>query len=303
MTRLYFAAMLLLCGCSREAAKTTPPSEPVLSHQYRQDSVTVVLSLSETNIATTGKIQLTLAVQAPPGIDVAFPEVEQWVEPFSVSGSWSEPQQTLPNGKILYRSAWQCVPSLPGNSTFPPMAIVAGAATITTEPIPVSVRSILPAGLETFEIKDIAAPATLLPEQRKKEHLWLILLGSAIAIVALSAVVRLHRKGPSTITLSPHDTALLALENLPDDPVARIHELNHILRAYIETRFDLPMVGKTTQEILPVLEQHPFTGLADFLERGEVVRFSNRVPDGFAEEAEHYVRQFIAETKQEEPCD
>ncbi|MCF7816828.1 MAG: BatD family protein [Kiritimatiellales bacterium] len=302
--RYFNLFLLLLCGCSQDAVKPAAALEPVLSHQYRQDSVTVIVSVSETNIATTGQVQLALDVQAPPGTAVVFPEVENAVEPFTLSGSWSEPQQTLPNGKILYRSVWQLVPNLPGETVFQPLEIIAGTATVKTDPITVSVRSVLPEGLDSLEIKDIAAPATVLPEQQQKEHLWFILLGSSIAMATLLALVRRRRNTKAIIVLSPRETAFQALANLPDDPIARIHELDRILREYLELRFGLPMAGKTTEEIIPVIPHYPLLGrrltLEAFLTTSERVRFSHRMPDGFLEKSERYIRQFIEETKEEE---
>ena len=71
---ILFAAIALLSSCSKEVAEQKAPSEPVLSRQYRQGSVTAIVSASETNIAATGQVQLTLDVQVPPGTDVVFPE-------------------------------------------------------------------------------------------------------------------------------------------------------------------------------------------------------------------------------------
>ncbi len=305
-----FAALLLLFGCSKKVAEPSSISEPELTRQYRQGSLTVVVSVSETNIASSGTIQLMLDVQAPPGAKVGFPELGYSIGPFAISDSYSEPLQTLPNGKILHRQIWQLVPSLPGEGIFQPLEITAGSARIKTKPIPVTVRSLLPEGLEAFEIKDIAAPATLLPEQRTQRHRGLILAGSAIAIALAIAFIRLRRKTKTIAMAPPHETAFQALENLPEDPVARLHELNRILCEYIEHRFTLPMIGKTTCEILPILENTNIKGLTPaltpallgFFEHGEQVRFSNRVPDGFVEEAERIARKFVETTKREEPC-
>jgi len=303
----FLAIMLLflLCGCAKEDPEQSIASEPVLSRQYRSGSVTVILSVSETNITSSGKIQLMLDVQAPPGADVVFPEAGIVPEAFSISGSYSEPQQTLGNGKTLHRRVWTLVPELPGEVVFQPLAILAGNQTIQTAPLSIQVRSILPPELDTFEIKDIAAPAALLPEQERKQRIGWIALGLAIAAAGVAILIRRSRKAKHIITIPPHETALQAFENLPDEPIARIHELNHILREYIENRFNLPMIGKTTAEILPIIGDTEFRGLTprlkEFLVGGEGIRFSNRMTEGFTEEAEQFVREFVESTR-EDPC-
>jgi hypothetical protein len=304
----YLFLLILAAGCGKQAAVDTTDSisEPVLSRQYRQESITVIVSVSETNITTIGKVQLMLDVQAPPGTEVVFPDVGYFIEPFSISGSYSEPQQLLPNGKILYRQVWILVPELPGEVFFQPLDIAAGNRTITTDPIAVTINSILPAGLETFEIRDIAAPAALLPEQVQKQRRGRVLLGAVILMVFIGAGIHFFRRPKVLPVILPHETAFRALGLLPIEPAPRIHELNRILREYIENRFALPMLGKTTHELLPLLNstdpEAPVGRIIKFLEAGEQIRFSNIVPDGYAEHAEGFVYEFVESTKQEDPC-
>ncbi len=303
---LAFAAILLLGGCSREVAEQSLPSEPVLSRQYRQGSVTVVLSASETNISSTGQIRLVLDVQTPPATEVVFPAVGNQFEPFSVSESYSEPLQTLPNGKTLHRTVWKLVPGLPGTTVFQSLEIAAGPATIQTDPFPVAVRSILPEGVDAFEIRDIAAPATLLPEQRETRHRWLALAGLLGVAVLATLAIALARRPRKTVVLPPHETAFQALENLPEEPLERIHKLSEILLAFLGGRFGLPTHGKTVNEVMPMLPRKILLGrrhkLEAFLSEAEQIRFSNRVPPGFAGDYEAYVRGFVDEMKQEAPC-
>jgi hypothetical protein len=296
--------LLLIAGCGKQSAKESvvSRSEPILAQQFRDGSTTVIISVSETNITTIGKVQLMLDLHAPLGTEVVFPEISSSIEPFTISSRYSEPQQVLPNGKILHRQVWILVPELPGDVLFNPLEISADNKILTTDPILITVRSILPPGLENFEIKDLAAPATLLPEEEKKQRLGMLLIGTTILLILFTSVIRLFRRPKNIPLIPPHEAAVQSLENLSDDPAIRIHELNRILRAYIESRFALPMIGKTTAEILPLIKDNNFQDLVGFFERGEQIRFSNRIPDGFADEAEQIVRNFIETTKPEAPC-
>ena len=267
----------------------------------------VIVSLSETNIPTYGSIQFILDVHAPPKSKVVFPELESLVKPFTVSGGYTEPPQALPNGKQRHRRTWMLIPALPGETVFQSLEIHAGAATLLTEPIAVSVSSLLPPGLDIFEIKDIAAPAPLLPEQAKRRQLWKILFSAAMILAFLVLLIRRMRKSVPIPVLPPHETAFQALERLPEDPLEKIQSLTEILVAYIGRRFRLPTAGKTIPEIIPFLPKKILLGrrykLEKYLKTSEQARFSNRIPDGFADEFGQYVRAFVKETTEEDVCD
>ena len=109
------------------------------------------------------------------------------------------------------------------------------------------------------------------------------------------------------IVPAPHEQAFHALENLPGEPLENIHRLSEILLAFIGGRFKLPTTGKTINEVVPLLPKKILLGrrhkLEDFLFTAEQVRFSHRIPAGFPEDYKQYVRDFVEEMKEEEPCD
>lgn len=266
----------------------------------------VLVSLSETNIPSSGSIRLVLDIHAPEGTEVFFPEIETGIAPFTVADIYTEPRQTLPSGKRLHRRVWTLHPSLPGKTIFQPMEIRVGSGSIKTDPIIVFATSLLPAdATDMLEIRDITDPIALLPEQTGKRRLWKFLLAAALAVAfSITAISRI-RKPQKIATLPPHEAAFLALDDLPEEPVARIHELNRILLAYIEARFEISLSGKTLEETLPLLENNASlldSRIIPLLETCETVRFSNRVPEGFLEEAEQTLRAYI-EASREVPCD
>jgi hypothetical protein len=301
--------LLLVSSCGKPHGEAPSPSssEPMWSQVYRQDSVTAIVSVNKTNITTIEEIQLMLEVQVPLGMEVTIPEVTPVIEPFSLSHSFSDPQQTLPNGKILHRYIWVLVPELPGKIIFQPLEISAGSTTLKTGPIAITVNSILPSTLDNFEIKDITAPISLLAAQEKTKSRIQLIAGASVTLLFIGVVIRFIRRPRIVVVTTPHETALQALDQLPEDPVSRIHTLNHILRTYIETRFNLPLIGKTTNEVLHLLEQTQVQDLTpsliQFFEAGEPIRFSHFVPDAYSNDAEQFVRQFIEATKEEGSCD
>ncbi len=304
---LSLVVLPLLSGCFKDTTQQKASSEPVLIQQYRQGSMPVPVSLSETNLPSSETLQLTLDVHAPAGSTVVFPEIASAVAPFRISAGYTEPLQILPNGKQLNRRVWMLVPALPGKTIFHPLEIRAGTLCIVTKPLVVFVSSLLPPGLDVFEIKEISAPIPLLPEQAQQRRLWKLLLSGIMAGVLLVVVIRRTQRPKLILIRPPHEIAFMALENLPEEPTARIHALNHLLREYIETRFNLPLLRKTTQEILPLLENTNIKGLSpaliQFIETGERFRFSNQIPKGFIEDSQQIVGKFIEATKKVAVCD
>lgn len=303
---LSLIALTLLSGCSKEPTRTRASSEPVLSQQYRQGSTTVIVSLSETNITSSGSIQLTVDVHAPTRREIIFPEVGSAVAPFIISDGYTEPPQTLPNRKQRHRRIWILVPALPGETVFQPFEIQAGSVAIQTKPIVVSVTSLLPGELTEFKIKDIAAPISLRPEQAKQHRRWKIMLAAAAGALVLLITLR-HARKPKLIPIrSPREAALQTLATLPEEPLEKIQALSEILVAYLGARFHLATAGKTISELIPLLPKKHLLGRREKLEHylltGEQIRFSNHIPDGFPDDFEHYLHNFIQETTPEAPC-
>lgn len=266
----------------------------------------LAVSLSKTNIPTSGSIQLVLDVHAPVGCEVVFPEIGSAVAPFAISDGYAEPLQTLPNGKQRHRRVWTLVPALPGETVFQALEIRAGTTHLATDPVAITTTSVLPPDLDVFELKDIAAPILPLPEQARRRKLWFVLLaGATAAMLATLVVLRIQRPKP-TIVLPPHEIAFQALENLPEDPLEKIQALTDILIAYVGDRFQLQTSGKTIPEIIPLLPRKTLLGrrykLETHLLASEQIRFSNQVPAGFAEGFEDYIRGFIGEMKKGTPC-
>lgn len=299
--------VVAMIGCSKHPATVETISEPLYSKQYRQHSTTAIVMLSETNIPTSGSIQLIIDVHAPAGMEVHLPEPENCIHPFSVADGYTEPTQTLPNGKRLHRRVWKLTPGLSGDHMFQPLEILVGPEILKTDPIKIHVESLLPAGTDALEIKDIAAPIALLPEEQQRVQLIRILSGTAGALVLLMLVVLLSRRRPKPeIPLNPHEAAWRALEDLPADELEKIQALNTILLQFIEAYLNVPTIGKTRNEIISKLPRAVLLGqrypLEDYLTASEAVRFSHKVPPDFSKKLEHYIREFIQKNK-EAACD
>lgn len=299
--------LVAVSGCKEKATRRTAANdEPAYSEQYREASTTVIVSLSETNIPSSGKIQLMVDVHAPTDAEVLIPEIGNLIAPFRVADGYTEPVQFLPNGKHLHRRVWTLVPALPGTVVFQPLEIQVETETIKTQPVAVSVTSLLPEGIEAYEIKDIAKPVELLPEEKKRQRLKYILLGFSAAMAISAWLVSIVRRPKKVEVLSPSEEALRALDDLPVDAMACIDETRRILLQYLENQLHIPTAGNTTGEIIRAIPKYPLLGrritLVDSLTTNDLVRFSNRIPKGYVDDFANYVRIFVEETS-EALCD
>lgn len=293
-----------ITGCKENVEIIPSFSEPVYSKQYREQSAITIVTLSETNISTSGKIQLMIEVHTSKSEAINFPDIRYSISPLTVADGYTEPWQTLPNGHTLLRRVWTLLPALPGPYELPALEITAGDILFETEPVSIQVSSLLPEGLEAFQIKDIAATASLLPEEEKKHQATVIILSSLAGLVVLVFLIRKLLVKKPVIEMPCHEKAMAAMNDLPDHPTERVHALIRIFLVYIQARFEIPTAGRTLVEIRSILEDHAdLPDLLPFLETSEQIRFSNRIPDGFAEETEQFVRHFIESTMEVPPCD
>jgi hypothetical protein len=205
----------------------------------------------------------------------------------------------------------QLEPFLPGEYEIPALTARFGEdVTIETEPVTVTVQSVLPpeAG-EAPDIKEIAPPVSL---SRGWWWLWVL----AVALAAAAALWYFwwrRRKSAEEAELlpQPHEVALRALRDLmAQDLIAKGQakllylRLSAILRHYIEGRFGLLAPEHTTEEFLyEVRDDARFSDsqkqlLREFLEHCDMVKFAEYQPA--REEIDDTINtcaQFIAETK------
>lgn len=304
MIRLPFllVAVLFLFGCGRKERSPDPQSEPAYTRQYRNGPATLIASLSETNLPAWRRLYLQLDVHAQNGSSVEFPDLEMQLEAFTVLDAYTEPPQLLPNGRQLFRKTWVLAPSTAGKTTLPAMEATAGGITLHTESISMDVTSMLPPDATKLEIRDIAPPIAALPQQEKQRKAWIIAVSLFIGMALAYLLAKTLKRKRATEQPTAHETAEAALRDLPEDPVQCIHAVASILKTYLEQRHGLPLAGKTVDECIPLLPERRRDELADFLKTSEQVRFSNKVPDGYVDEAIQLVRDYVQETK-EEACD
>ena len=184
----------------------------------------------------------------------------------------------------------------PGTYQLPPMAYLVGKDTAKSEPLTLTVDSIV---VDTVgPIKDfkpiIKVPSKFLdfvPDVVSK-YWWAWLLGIALIAFAIFAYLKWFKKGinplrPVKKRMPPYEEAMLNLEKLKSRNLWQNgHEkeyytqLTDILRVYIDRRFGINAIEMTSSQIMDKLKENNDAHLAneqlnDVLEIADFVKFAN----------------------------
>ncbi len=284
------------------AQDTAAPPEPSPVTQSQQaGSAHITLTASRTSLGLADRFQLTLTIEAPTGTDVTLPEAVEQLGTFAV-------RDQTPTGPTVIdpqRQRWQQVYTLEANATgaqtIPPLALSlreADAAPDTpptqihTEPLPITVISVLPEDADITAPQDIAPPVSL-ARPGLPTWAWLAAAGG-LALILAGGLLWWRRRGQRITPPPPprpaHELALEALEDLQRDKLMDPQtiepfyvRLSSILRQYIEWRFQLRAPEQTTEEFLALASGGLIAAhrglLSTFLHQCDLVKFARHQPD------------------------
>jgi hypothetical protein len=301
-------------------AQTGSADGPPLLQEHSVDGVRLALEVDRQELAIDGRVRLSVQLEVPPGRLAALPDLSDQFGPFAVVVQ-SPAESSSAGGMTLLRRYYDLEPEGVGNLTVPPLVVAVRARQvgdetvreIRTEPVAITVTSVVPAGVDYTEPKDIAPPMSL-PQPGWPIEVW-ALLGIVAAAVA-AAVLFWRRRGRRAVAVRPQPAHLVALAELDRLQQTELGDeerlgafyvrLSAILRHYLGWRFGLRAPMQTTEEFvagLPGPERalgpyRPILGtmLASF----DLVKFARHRPQrGEVEEALRRVREFIERTGDE----
>ena len=269
----------------------------------------LTVKVNRDQITAAGSVELTLEAVAPEDLNVGLPELSGKLGKFTVLGSSESAPLLVGGNRLLRRRVYELEPFLPGEYEIPALTVEFGEdSRIETEPVEVTVTSVLPEGAENPDIKDIRPPVPY-----PGLNPWIYVLIAAVAAGAgfLFWWKRRRKREFLPAAPQPHEIALSALRELmAEDLIAKGEaklfylRVSGILRHYIEGRFGLHAPESTTEEFLRDLgRDHTFNGrqkelLRQFLEHCDMVKFAEYEPAGKEiDETINACAQFIAETK------
>jgi hypothetical protein len=268
------------------------------------------------------RIRLTLQIEVPDGARITWPELPPRLAGFAVVEAAA---LDLPAEATHLAYAWLLEPERIGILTLPPLAVrvqeagagPAGMREVQSPPVTVTVVSILPEDVDLALHKDIAPPVTL-RASGGGFLLWAALAALAGGL-ALLAVRRLRPRwarrasAPAPGLRAAH---LVALDEL--DSLQQLHpadergiedyylRLSAILRRYVERRFELEALSRTTEEVVAdaraSTEELRAQGerIGALLGPCDLVKFARRRPDdGEMSTALARARVFVTSTGDE----
>jgi len=260
----------------------------------RAESVRIATSLTPQPVAVGDRVTLAVIFTTSPGIRLAPAFSATALGEWEAFGARALPPKPAANGDLEQRfevvmTCWSATatatPELAFLASIPP----AQPHRLVVPPVKVTMRSVLAGAKDAGDLK----PPKGMIEFRSW---WPWIIGGLAVLLALAGWWLWRRSaaraaGAAVPALPPEISArdaldqLLASNLLEDGQVKRFYsELSDVLRRYLEGRFGLPALDRTTAELLPELRQRPelrllFGELRTFLENGDLVKFARLVPD------------------------
>jgi len=151
-----WAPVLLLLFALPGCDATRPAeAEPAYARTFETDGLRLALSLSHTSARTVDRLRFHVELEAAPAlgdpsIEIPItPAPEDWPDgmprfgQFRVVTTSSAPERISPEGRLRIQRTLTLEPFLPGAYTAPAVTVRAGDRSVTSEPIDITVTSVL----------------------------------------------------------------------------------------------------------------------------------------------------------------
>ena len=265
--------------------------------------------VDSTSMLIGDQMPLRLEATVSPGFspaDPLWPPNNDTLE-FLSFGKWD----TLGAGRLVYKAVFTMWDT--GFQTLPPIGLpyTANGLTDTAWTGSLIMEVHLPAdSLKLNDIKDIVPEPVFLAD-------YLPYLGALVALLLVGLLfwlwghpVKVKKELPPPPPPKPHELALEKLAALKNRQlwqqgmVKEYHsELTHILREYLEGRFEINALEESTEEILSQLRKRQLPAeqrqqLEEILQTADLVKFAKAQPAaGFHQKAFDSVKAFVEYTK------
>lgn len=281
-----------------------------------EGSVTATLSAPDGPLTVGDPIPLTLALTHPAGYQVILPMLpDAWGDFAVVSQS---PATVVENADGTATTTLLIDARIfqPGDFTTPGIEVSVtdgqgGLQKVTAAPAAISIVSVLEEG--DTELRDIKPQAAL---PMPAAWPWIVTGLATVALVAVVVWQARRREKLAVDNRQAHEIALDGLRileglRLPEQGRFKEHYtlVSDTVRVYVERRFGVPALERTTAEIRPDLagtDMAPDVSalLIAFLQESDLVKFSQWAPDvQSAQQLLAHARTIVEATKPEPPAE
>lgn len=282
----------------------------------QQDRISVESKLDKQSITVGDRVTYTVIITADTTLTVDSLAIGSNLGAFEIK-DFTPRESQLAEGLRIYKQSYEITTFTTGEYQIPPLEInyqtVSGEEkTIKTDPVPLTVKSLL-SGEDGADIRPIRGPV----EFESPFPLWWVIGGAVVALAAVLGYI-LYRRARKPIDLGeePVDTRLpweITLEELDKLESAELiakgefkafyFRLSEIFRAYLERRYGIAALERTTYEILQEfralsLESEEEKEIRQLLEECDLVKFAKFPPttEG-ARAAYDATRAFVMKTR------
>ena len=310
-------------GCTGDDDRT-PPADGRVEVSSQRGPITLTVSAEPSTVTVGEPLRYTVEVVAADGVFVVMPVLETDLGPFEVRRSQTPPDVPVSGGR-RWRHTYTLDSFAAGLNEIPAVTVEfvdrrPESATpsgpiegeLSSDPLPVTVRSVLAADQGVMELRDIRTEVRDFV-RRPLAGLWpvavAVIIGLAVAVLAVF-MARRRRADAAQPAITADEWARARLDELQRAGLVEqdmVHEfyvrLSDIVRQYLERRFDLVAPERTTEEFLREVRTGTVLGddhkdlLTGFLRAADMVKFALHEPSmsecGLALAA---ARRFVEET-------
>ena len=302
------AWLALVSGCSGGTAEERGAAAAwQVERSAAADGAALAVRLDRDRITTAEWLTLEVEVHAAEGRAVRLPaSAALEAGSLRVERMQTEPPELVEDGTVRWLRRFELQPFLAGDYAVPALRVAVAAAPasgdagaearLATEPIPVTVVSVIDPSETDPRPRQVAEPVAVAP--RTTQIVLFSAVGLAVAGAAAGAAFWWRRRAARTrareALVPPHEAALRALRelaagDLPErDPLAFHHAVADILRRYLEQRFAVHAPERTTEELMLIvadadwLDNAQRRALHAFLARCDQVKFAGARPPATA---------------------
>lgn len=253
-------------------------------------------TVSRDTLTLGDPVLLNLRIRREPGDAVTLVQNEDFLAPFEVRRQVPPAVREAPGGGVEETLAFELAAYRLGVIEVPSMVLrvrTAGgdSGLITSEPIPLVVRGVMPAGMS--DIRDVKPPVDV--EARIPRWFWFVV--AALAGLAAAAIWfwRRRRSKPSVDSPPPihwpdEVEKIRRMRLLENGEYKRYYSLlSEVMRRYLEDCIRVEAMERTTHELVHDLERVPvakaeLTALDGLLSEADLVKFAKFRPQEDAAE-------------------
>lgn len=295
---LMLVALVIGCAAPEDRDSDTAPAGEVVRSEQERGPVKFVVEISPAKPRLSDLPQLTLTLEAAPGVRIEKPPFGEALGEFLIR-DFHEPVPEVTETVERLRQVYTLEPTRAGKLTVAPIAVLfyderPGADgkqhRIESEALTVEVSTMLGESAPTLaDLRPLAGPVEL--SARSSTVGWTTLAIAALLAVIGVALWRARRRSSvAEPQQSPQALAWLELErliqaNLAETDVKQYYvELTGVVRRYIERSTGVQAPEQTTEEFLrEIVENAVFAEddsqrLRDFLESADMVKFAALEP-------------------------